>query len=87
MTMTTTTGTGPHFTIRAVLDGFVTAFCSVRDAIGKWQERKQHAAHVSEFSDHLLKDIGLTRSQMFDAVHGRIDFNNTRPQRPHKSGF
>ncbi len=42
-------------------------------AISKQRARKRDAAHMSELSDHLLRDIGLTRDQIPHAVHGEID--------------
>jgi uncharacterized protein YjiS (DUF1127 family) len=50
--------------------------------------RRQRAiAHVSSLDDHLLRDIGLSRNEVFDAVHGRGAFQPADVAGPRRSDF
>jgi len=52
---------GPVRTLRDVLSGaFSFAFGWLID----WQARASERAHLGELSDHLLRDVGLTREQL-----------------------
>jgi uncharacterized protein YjiS (DUF1127 family) len=62
----------------------IRAFVSM---IARVLRRRRAIAHVSSFDDHLLRDIGLSRNEVFDAVHGRVVFGRTGVARPHRSDF
>jgi uncharacterized protein YjiS (DUF1127 family) len=49
--------------------------------------RRRAIAHVSGLDDHLLRDIGLSRNEVFDAVHGRGAFRRAGVAEPHRSDF
>jgi uncharacterized protein YjiS (DUF1127 family) len=88
-TMTTFTRAHNHsdrdaFAIRPVLIGFVRDLASMYD---RRQARVRSVAHLSELDDHMLKDIGLYRYQIFDAVHGRDGYRRTGADRRHPMEF
>lgn len=66
---------------------FAGFFRSMSDRISSWQARRHSVAHLAELNDHMLKDVGLYRYQIFDAVHGRDDFRKFGDDRRHPMEF
>jgi uncharacterized protein YjiS (DUF1127 family) len=62
----------------------IRAFVSM---IARELRRRRAIAHVSGLNDHLLRDIGLSRNEVFDAVHGRGAFRRAGVAGPHRSDF
>lgn len=51
-------------------------------AVHAWHAHRKDAEHLAALSDHHLKDIGLHRSQIMAAVHGR-DIERMRRSNAH----
>jgi len=49
---------------RSLLSALAGAVSSAFGWLLEWQARASERAHLSELSDHVLKDIGLTREQL-----------------------
>ena len=50
--------------VRSLFSALAGAVSSAFDRLLEWQARASERAHLSELSDHVLKDIGLTREQL-----------------------
>ena len=51
-------------TAGAWLDGFVAATASLLTSLGRWRQVSGQRRALGELTDHLLKDIGLTRADV-----------------------
>ncbi len=76
--MTTTTANSINGQSRSNRGGFI-AYVAARIAdayrvVRKQQERMRNTKYLSQMSEYQLRDIGLTRDQIHQAVHGQIDF-------------
>jgi uncharacterized protein YjiS (DUF1127 family) len=45
-------------------------------ALGRHLRARRDASHVARFNDFMLKDIGLTRTDLLSANHGRFRRND-----------
>jgi uncharacterized protein YjiS (DUF1127 family) len=55
--------------------------------IARELRRRRAIAHLSGLDDHRLRDIGLSRNEVFDAVHGRGAFRSAGVAGPPQSNF
>jgi uncharacterized protein YjiS (DUF1127 family) len=55
-------------------------------SVRRHSARKRAIVHLSEFSDHMLRDIGITRSEIDRAVYGRIAFSESHQSHPRHVG-
>ncbi|NKB52229.1 MAG: DUF1127 domain-containing protein [Rhizobiaceae bacterium] len=51
----------------------VNGFKSIWSEFKKRKHKRRAALHMNKLDDRLLKDIGLARYQIGDAVYGKID--------------
>jgi len=52
------------------------------DMVRRHFARKRAVVHLSEFSDHMLRDIGITRHEIERAVYGRMVGSKTHQIHP-----
>jgi uncharacterized protein YjiS (DUF1127 family) len=60
---------------------FSRLFGACRDGIARYFVRRAAAASLRELDDHVLRDIGLERSQIKAAVHGFIPLSDLARRR------
>jgi uncharacterized protein YjiS (DUF1127 family) len=58
--------------LRPSSDGFFRTLASAACALFSRLERRAAIKTLSELDDRALRDIGITRSQIEDAVHGSM---------------
>jgi uncharacterized protein YjiS (DUF1127 family) len=57
-----------HLLITAVVDAAVT----ISEAVRQWHERRRATHELLSLDDRLLQDIGITRGEIWAAVHGAL---------------
>jgi uncharacterized protein YjiS (DUF1127 family) len=57
-----------HLLVAAV----VGAAVRISEAVRRWRERRRATDELLSFDDRLLKDIGITRGEVWAAVHGEL---------------
>ena len=77
----------PHTQVSKITTALWASLVAVNRAIGRRQEYQRQAAHLRSLSDHLLKDIGITHSQIFEYVYGRKGNMRDNARIPGQSGF
>ncbi len=66
------------------IDALATGAARLTSAIARWRERRRSIAELSRLSDHMLKDIGVSRGEIRAVVDGLLDAPKARPAgRPH----
>jgi uncharacterized protein YjiS (DUF1127 family) len=49
------------------------------DAVRQWRERRRATHELQSLDDRLLKDIGITRGEVWAAVHGALSDRGVEP--------
>ena len=66
------------------VDAVITGATRLAGTLARWRERRRSVAELSRLSDHMLKDIGVSRGEIRAAVDGLLDAPKARPAgRPH----
>lgn len=58
-----------HFSFTAMLAAMWKFFARIPSILYLWHERARQRRHLMELDDHLLKDIGLTRGDVYRESH------------------
>jgi uncharacterized protein YjiS (DUF1127 family) len=57
----------------------VTGVAAIAAAIRQWRERRRASRELLSLDDRLLKDVGLTRGDIWAAVHGELRDREPEP--------
>lgn len=64
------------------VDAVITGSARLAGAIARWRKRRRAIAELSQLSDHMLKDIGVTRGEIGNRVDGLLDAPKPRSAGP-----